>query len=59
MPYQIVQVDGGFKVRNTETDRLLSANPQPHRIALAQFRVLEGIEHGWRPDGADRSRDEK
>jgi hypothetical protein len=51
MPYKIVKVDGGEKVRNTETGHFASTRPLPHDTAVKQFRLLSGLEHGWSPTG--------
>ena len=53
MPYQVTPVDGGFKVVNTETGKMVNprGRPLPHVIATQQFRVLSGRENGWAPTG--------
>lgn len=51
MPYEIRKVDGGEKVFNTETDKPASTRPLDHVTAVKQFRVLQGLEHGWEPTG--------
>ena len=51
MPYEIRKVDGGEKVFNTETGHAASTRPLDHVTAVKQFRLLEGIEHGWKPTG--------
>ena len=59
MPYAIRKVDGGEKVFNTETGKAASTRPLPHDVAVKQFRLLEGIEHGWRPTGKPSDLDSK
>lgn len=53
MPYKI-QPDPAHKGRkrvvNTETGDVKGGD-QSAETALSQFRLLEGIEHGWHPDG--------
>lgn len=56
MPYKIEKVDGGFKVVNTATGHAASTRPQTHEMALKQFRLLEMVEHGGKPD-KDKGRD--
>jgi hypothetical protein len=53
VPYQVTPVDGGFKVVNTETGKMVNpgGRPLPHVIATKQFRVLSGLENGWAPTG--------
>jgi hypothetical protein len=59
MPYDIKPVDGGFKVFNTETGKAASTRPLPHKTAVKQFRLLEGLEHGWSPTGEKSDLDKK
>lgn len=59
MPYKIEKVDGGEKVKNTETGKYASSRPLPHDIAVKQFNLLEGIENGWTPTGTPANRDKK
>jgi hypothetical protein len=51
MPYKIVKVDGGEKVQNTDTGKFASTRPLDHVTAVKQFRLLEMVEHGGKPDG--------
>jgi hypothetical protein len=51
MPYEIREVDGGEKVFNTDTGKAASTRPLDHVTAVKQFRVLEGLENGWKPTG--------
>jgi hypothetical protein len=51
MPYEIRKVDGGEKVFNTETGKAASTRPLDHATAVKQFRLLEMVEHGGKPDG--------
>ena len=51
MPYEIRPVDGGEKVFNTGTGKAASTRPLDHRTAVKQFRLLEGLERGWKPTG--------
>ena len=59
MPYEIVKVDGGEKVKNTDTGKFASTRPLDHVTAVKQFRLLEGLEHGWTPDGSPSNLDSK
>jgi hypothetical protein len=59
MPYKIVQVDGGEKVKNTETGNFASTRPLDHVTAVKQFRLLEGLESGWKPSGKPSSLDKQ
>lgn len=51
MPYEIREVDGGEKVFNTDTGHAASTRPLDHVTAVKQFRVLQGLENGWKPTG--------
>jgi hypothetical protein len=53
MPYKIEKVDGGEKVKNTETGKFASTRPLSHAMAVKQFRLLEGLERGWKPTGRE------
>jgi hypothetical protein len=59
IPYEIVKVDGGEKVKNTETGHFASSRPLPHKTAVKQFRLLEGLENGWQPTGEKSDLDTK
>lgn len=45
MPYSIVKSGGSYKVINSVTGKV-HAQHSTHENALAQLRLLEGIEHG-------------
>jgi len=45
MPYAIVKVKGGFSLINTAT-REAHSKKTTKKKAMAQMRLLEGIEHG-------------
>ena len=47
-PYAIVKVGGGWGVKNTEKGNYHSKGIS-RKKAIKQFRLLEGIEHGWTP----------
>jgi hypothetical protein len=59
MPYEIRKVEGGEKVFNTDTGKAASTRPLPHKTAVKQFRLLEGLENGWKPDGSPSNLDKK
>jgi hypothetical protein len=59
MPYKIEPVADGFKVKNTETGHFASTRPLPHKTAVKQFRLLEGLENGWQPTGEPSNLDTK
>jgi len=59
VPYRIVKVEGGEKVENTETGEFASTRPLPHITAVKQFRLLEGLERGWKPTGEPSDLDKK
>ena len=59
MPYKIVKVDGGEKVKNTETGKFASTRPLDHVTAVKQFRLLEMVEHGKQPTGKPSNLDSK
>lgn len=59
MPYSIKSVDGGFKVVNTATGKAASTRLLDHKTAVKQFKLLEGLEHGWSPTGKKSDLDEK
>jgi hypothetical protein len=48
MPYAIKKVKNKFQVINKETGKVHGTHPTKAK-ALSQMRLLEGIEHGWRP----------
>jgi hypothetical protein len=54
-----VKVEGGEKVENTETGKFASTRPLPHITAVKQFRLLEGLERGWKPTGEPSDLDKK
>jgi len=55
MPYALRRTRRGFGVINTET-REWKSRDIPRQRALAQMRLLYGIEHGWVPRGRRRRR---
>jgi len=59
MPYAIRKVEGGEKVLNTETGKFASTRPLDHVTAVKQYRLLEGLEHGWSPTGKPSDLDRK
>ncbi len=46
MPWSIVQVSGGFKVRNKDTGRMYSKHAMSRKAAEAQLRVLYASKTG-------------
>ena len=44
MPYSVIKTEHGYGVRNTETGHMKSMDI-PEEKAMAQMRLLEGIEH--------------
>jgi hypothetical protein len=59
VPYEIVKVAGGEKVKNTETGTFASTRPLDHVTAVKQFRILKGLEEGWHPTGKQSDLDKK
>lgn len=59
IPYEIKPVDGGEKVFNTDTGKAASTRPLDHVTAVKQFRLLEGLENGWKPTGKKSELDSK
>jgi hypothetical protein len=49
-PYEILSKGEKYVVRNMETGHTKGIHAS-RRKALRQLRLLEGIEHGWRPTG--------
>lgn len=49
MPYEIRKKGTGFVVVNTATGKEHSKKPLPEKRAIAQMRLLYGIEHGMIP----------
>lgn len=49
-PYEMVQKGGGVVVKNSQTGKV-HGTFATKREAAKQFRLLEGIEHGWSPTG--------
>lgn len=52
-PYEVVQKGGGVVVRNKATGSV-KGHFGSRRQAMRQFRLLEGIEHGWTPTKGKR-----
>lgn len=48
MPYKIVKVKGGYRVRGLKT---IKAKRTTLAKAKRQKRLLYAVEHGWRPTG--------
>jgi len=51
MPYAIKSKDGQFQVVNTETGHV-KGTFSSRKKAMRQFRLLQGVEHGWKPTKA-------
>lgn len=51
MPYEIAKKGTGYVVKNTETGKEHSKKPIPKERAIAQMRLLYGIEAGMMPRG--------
>ncbi len=49
-PYSVVRRGGKVVVENTETGHVKGRHSSKKK-AMRQFRLLEGIEHGWKPTG--------
>jgi len=47
-PYDVVKTARGYGVKNTEKGTMKSKGTSKKR-AMAQFRLLEAVEHGWHP----------
>ena len=47
MPYIVIQKDGKFEVKNTDTGKIHSKTTKTK--AEAQIRLLRGLEHGFTP----------
>jgi len=48
MPYKIQKVGSKYKVINTQKGTTKGTHATKAK-ALAQLRLLQGIEHGWKP----------
>jgi len=48
MPYRLKKVSGGVAVVNKDTGQYRAKHTTMAK-AKAQMRLLQGIEHGWRP----------
>ena len=48
MPYAIKKEGSKFKVINKQTGKVHGTHPSKAK-ALSQMRLLEGIDHGWKP----------
>lgn len=46
MPYKVIKVKGGYKVKNMDTGKTYEKKAIPKSHAEAQRRLLEGIKHG-------------
>ena len=47
-PYEIAQKGGGVVVRNKMTGKV-HGHFSSRKEAMKQFRLLEAIDHGWKP----------
>lgn len=50
MPAELKKVDGGYKVYTPNTGAH-SKKPMTLKAAKAQLRLLNAVDHGWRPTG--------
>lgn len=48
MPTRITKVKGGYRV---STPGGVKAKETTKKKAIAQKRLLQGVEHGWKPTG--------
>ena len=55
MPYIVRKTNGSFQVVNQDTGKVYSSHTTKEK-AERQRRLLEGIRHGWKPTGKQRSR---
>jgi hypothetical protein len=55
VPYKIEERNGKWVVINTETKAVKGTHDSEIK-AERQRRLLEGIEHGWKPTGAKAKR---
>jgi hypothetical protein len=46
MPVKVTKVKGGYKVR---TPRMVHAKKTSKSKAMKQARLLNAVEHGWKP----------
>lgn len=51
MPYSIRKTGSGYQVVNRETGKV-HAKHTSLRKARRQVRLLNAVEHGWRPSGS-------
>lgn len=51
MPYDLIKRGTGYIVKNIATGKEHSKKPIPKARAEAQMRLLQGIEHGFKPTG--------
>lgn len=54
MPYKIVKRGKKYVVINKETGKVKGTHSSKEK-ALAQMRLLYGIEHGWKPTFSKRA----
>jgi hypothetical protein len=45
MPYKVIKVKSGYKVKNMDTGKTYEKKPIPKAHAEAQRRLLEAIKH--------------
>lgn len=50
MPYSIYKRGDSWVVINTETKDVKGKHATREK-AMRQFRLLQGVEHGWKPTG--------
>ena len=51
MPYKLEKHGSGYKVKNVETGQYKSKKAIPKSRAEAQMRLLNAIDHGFKPTG--------
>jgi len=51
MPYKIIKSGSKWLLKNRATGKLKGTHSS-YVSALKQMRLLQGIEHGWKPTGA-------
>jgi len=51
MPYSITHSGNKWILKNKETGKVKGTHDS-YTSALKQMRLLQGIEHGWKPTGA-------
>ena len=51
MPYDLIKRGSGYIVKNKETGKEYSKHAIPKKNAEAQKRLLQAVEHGFKPTG--------